>query len=80
MVKALQQLDNLQIWLLDTNDGGVVVQTTVESSLVAEVKKKQYDDAELVSLKDNIVQQKQNLFDCGPTRVLIYNSRYVCVM
>ena len=39
MVKALQLLANLQIWLVGADNGGVFVQTTVESSLVEEVKK-----------------------------------------
>ena len=74
MVKALQLLANLQFWLVDTDNRGVFVQTTVESSLVEEDKEQQYEDTELVLLRGNIVSQ-ENLFDCEPTGILRCHSR-----
>ncbi|XP_070054285.1 uncharacterized protein [Nicotiana tomentosiformis] len=49
------------IWALrisDSSEGAVVVQNRVESSLVVEVKEKQYDDSLLVQLKEGIHKHK----------------------
>lgn len=54
MTKDLYRLDNLSVWLLSTSDGGTIVQNTVESSLVAEVKARQFDDPVLVKISESI--------------------------
>jgi len=72
MVKALNQLSNIPIQLLDTEDGCVVVENTTASSLLEEAKQRHYEDAELVFLRDNILQEKYSIFDCALDRVLRY--------
>ena len=48
LTKELHQLANMRIILLDSDDGGVTIQNTSESSLVVEVKARQYEDPILV--------------------------------
>lgn len=40
MTKELHQLTSLRVQLLDSNDGGVVILNTTESSLIAEVQER----------------------------------------
>jgi len=54
LTKELHQLTNMRIILLDFDDEGVTVQNTSESSLVAEVKARKYEDPTLVRLRESI--------------------------
>ncbi|XP_070040509.1 uncharacterized protein [Nicotiana tomentosiformis] len=58
MVKEVQHLDKLGFRLSDTEYGGIVVQYKIYSSLVAEVKEKQFDDPYLLQVKDMIHKHK----------------------
>ncbi|XP_019248846.1 PREDICTED: uncharacterized protein LOC109228122 [Nicotiana attenuata] len=44
LAKEVHRLANLGVRLADSSEGGVIVQNTAESSLVVEVKEKQYND------------------------------------
>ncbi|XP_070032422.1 uncharacterized protein [Nicotiana tomentosiformis] len=54
LAKEVHRLSSLVIRLADSSEGGVIVQNRVESSLVVEVKEKQYNDPLLVQLKEGI--------------------------
>ncbi|XP_075076520.1 uncharacterized protein LOC142163162 [Nicotiana tabacum] len=58
-------LANLGVRLLDSEDGGVVLQNRAESSLVAEVKEKQFSDPYLLQLKEGIHKHKTMVFEQG---------------
>ncbi|WMV30217.1 hypothetical protein MTR67_023602 [Solanum verrucosum] len=55
ITKDLCQLASLGVCLLESSDEGVVVQNAAESSLVVEVKEKQYTDLILLQLKENVL-------------------------
>ena len=55
----------LGVRLADSNEGGVIVQDRAESSLVVEVKEKQYNDPLLVQLKEGIHKHKTMAFTLG---------------
>ena len=78
LIKELHQLANMRIRLLDSDDGGVTVQNTSESSLVAEVKARQYEDPILVRLRESIQQCKSMAFEIGRDGALRYQGR-LCV-
>ncbi|XP_070001985.1 uncharacterized protein [Nicotiana sylvestris] len=65
LTKELHQLANMRIRLLDSDDGGVTVQNTTQSSLVAEVKVRQYEDPTLVRLRESIQKCKIMAFEIG---------------
>ena len=50
-------LARLGVRLLDSAEGSIGVQSSSESSLVSEVKEKQYLDASLVRLKESVKDQ-----------------------
>ncbi|XP_070029454.1 uncharacterized protein [Nicotiana sylvestris] len=56
---------SLGVCLVDSSEGGVIVQNRVELSLVEEVKEKQYDDLFLVQLKEGIHKHKTTDFSLG---------------
>ncbi|KAF3679250.1 putative galacturonosyltransferase 13 [Capsicum annuum] len=60
MSKDLHQLANLGVHLLETPDKGFIVYNAAESSLITEVKEKQYADPILLRLKENV--------QCGMTK------------
>lgn len=78
LIKEFHQLANMRIRLLDSDDGGVTVQNTSESSLVAEVKARQYEDPTLVRLREGIQQCKITAFKIGGDGTLRYQGR-LCV-
>ncbi|XP_070042768.1 uncharacterized protein [Nicotiana tomentosiformis] len=65
LAKEVHQLASLGVRLVDSSEGGVIVQNRVESSLVMEVKKKQYNDPLLVQLKEGIRKHKTMAFSLG---------------
>ena len=54
--KDLYQLASLKVILVDVGDGGVIIQNTVESSFVTEVKERLYEHPELMTLRESIPQ------------------------
>ncbi|XP_070025025.1 uncharacterized protein [Nicotiana sylvestris] len=75
LTKELHQLANIRIRLLDSDDGGVTVQNTAKSSLVAEVKARQYEDPTLVILREGIQQCKIIAFEIREDGALRYQGR-----
>nr|XP_016491575.1 PREDICTED: uncharacterized protein LOC107811203 [Nicotiana tabacum] len=65
MMKEVHRLASLGVRLLDSEDGGVVLQNRAESSLVAEVKEKQFSDPYLLKLKEGIHKHKTMAFEQG---------------
>ncbi|XP_075103947.1 uncharacterized protein LOC142178428 [Nicotiana tabacum] len=65
MIKEVHRLANLGVRLLDSEDGGIVLQNRAESSLVAEVKEKQFSDSYLLQLKEGIHKHKTMAFEQG---------------
>ncbi|XP_070013676.1 uncharacterized protein [Nicotiana sylvestris] len=78
MTKEIYRLANLSVRLHDTGDQGVVVQNIAGSSLVAEVEMHQFEDPELVKIKESIPFQKKQLFEQSDDRILKYKGRW-CV-
>ncbi|XP_019251321.1 PREDICTED: uncharacterized protein LOC109230257 [Nicotiana attenuata] len=79
MMKEVHRLASLGVRLLDSEDGGVVLQKRVESSLVAEVKEKQFSDPYLLQLKEEIHKHKTTTFERGgDDGTLRYRGR-ICV-
>ncbi|XP_070005294.1 uncharacterized protein [Nicotiana sylvestris] len=62
LAREVHQLASLGVRLADTNKGGVIVQNRAKSSLVAEVKEKQFDDPLLAQLKEGIHKHKNTTF------------------
>ncbi|XP_070054519.1 uncharacterized protein [Nicotiana tomentosiformis] len=60
-------------------EGGVVVQNRAESSLVVEVKEKQYDDPLLVQLKEGIQKNKTMAFYLGMDDGTLRYQERLCV-
>ncbi|XP_070008406.1 uncharacterized protein [Nicotiana sylvestris] len=65
LAREVHQLANLGVCLADSNEGGVTVQNRAESSLVAEVKEKQFNDPLLAQLKEGIHKHKTIVFSFG---------------
>jgi len=55
-------LASLGVHLADSREGGVIVKNRAESSLVVEVKEKQYNNPFLVQLKEGIHKHKTMAF------------------
>jgi len=65
LAKEVHRLASLGVRLADSSEGGVIVQNRAESSLVVEVKEKQYNDPFLVQLKEGIQKHKTMAFTLG---------------
>ncbi|XP_070020249.1 uncharacterized protein [Nicotiana sylvestris] len=79
LTREIRQLACLGVWLVDSGNGGVVLQNTAKSSLIAEVKERQYEDPELVKLRERVPQQKKLLLVLKGDGVLRYRGR-LCVL
>ncbi|XP_049348983.1 uncharacterized protein LOC125813541 [Solanum verrucosum] len=64
------QLASLVVRFLESLDKGVIVQNAAESSLVVEVKEKQYTDPILLKLKENVQQGMTKAFELTQEGVL----------
>ncbi|XP_070055044.1 uncharacterized protein [Nicotiana tomentosiformis] len=73
--RELHQLACLEVRLVDFDDGGVVLQNTAKSYIIAEVKERQCEDLELVKLRECILQQKKPLIELKKDGVLRYRGR-----
>ena len=78
ITKDLCQLASLGVHLLESPDKGVIVQNAGESSLVVEVKEKQYTDPILLKLKENVQQGMTKAFELTQEGVLRCQNR-LCV-
>ena len=78
MVKDLHQLASLGVRLLETPNKELIVHNAAESSLVAEVKEKQYADPILLHLKENVQSGATKAFELTREGVLQCQNR-LCV-
>ncbi|XP_070013203.1 uncharacterized protein [Nicotiana sylvestris] len=78
LTREIHQLASLGVQLVDSGNGGVVLQNTTKSSLIAEAKERQYEDPELVELRERVPQQKKPLLELKGVGVLRYRGR-LCV-
>ncbi|XP_070023175.1 uncharacterized protein [Nicotiana sylvestris] len=79
LAKDIHRLASLGVHLVDSSEGGVIMQNRVESSLVVEVKEKQYNDPLLVQLKKGINKHKTMSFSlCLDDSTLRYKGQ-LCV-
>ncbi|KAH0681196.1 hypothetical protein KY284_022281 [Solanum tuberosum] len=78
ITKDLCQLASLGVRLLESPDEGVIVQNAAESSLVVEVKEKQYIDPILLKLKEIVQQGMTKAFELTQEGVLRCQNR-LCV-
>ncbi|XP_070033025.1 uncharacterized protein [Nicotiana tomentosiformis] len=78
LTREIHQLAYLGVQLVDSGNGGVVLQNTAKTSLIAEVKERQYKDPELVKLRERVLQQKKMLLELKGDGVLRYRGR-LCV-
>ncbi|XP_070050603.1 uncharacterized protein [Nicotiana tomentosiformis] len=65
LAKEIHRLSSLGVRLTNSSEGEVIVQNRAESSLVVEVKGKQYDDPLLVQLKEGIYKHNTMSFSLG---------------
>ncbi|XP_070034680.1 uncharacterized protein [Nicotiana tomentosiformis] len=65
LVKEVHRLASLGVHLADSSERGVIVQNRAESSLVVDVKGKQYNDPLLVQLKEGIHKHMTIAFTLG---------------
>jgi hypothetical protein len=70
LARDVHHLARLRVRLFDSDEGSIGVQSISESSLVSEVKEKQYLDASLVRLKESVKDQKVEVFSQGGDGVL----------
>ncbi|KAH0671258.1 hypothetical protein KY285_025475 [Solanum tuberosum] len=78
LAKDVHRLARLGVRLMIISDGGVTVQNGAESSLVVEVKEKQYSDPILLELKGAVHNQRVEVFSQGGDGLLRYQGR-LCV-
>ncbi|XP_070046620.1 uncharacterized protein [Nicotiana tomentosiformis] len=78
IVHELHQLASLGVRLLDSSDIGITIQDTATSSLVTEVKERQYEDPVLVHYRDSTLQKEKTPFEITEDGVLRYRGR-LCV-
>ncbi|XP_070010746.1 uncharacterized protein [Nicotiana sylvestris] len=78
LTREIHQLACLGVQLVESGNGGVVLQNTAKSSLIAEVKERQYEDLELVKLRERVPQQKKPLLELKGGGVLRYRG-HLCV-
>ncbi|XP_070039555.1 uncharacterized protein [Nicotiana tomentosiformis] len=58
LAREIHQLACLGVRLVDSDDGGAVLQNTAKSSFKAKVKERQYEEPELIELRERVPQQK----------------------
>ncbi|XP_070057758.1 uncharacterized protein [Nicotiana tomentosiformis] len=75
----VHQLASLGVRLVDSNEGEVIVQNRTESSLVTEVKEKQYNDPVLVELKEGTHKHKTTAFSLGMDDGTLLYQGWLCV-
>ncbi|XP_070003276.1 uncharacterized protein [Nicotiana sylvestris] len=78
LTREIHQVACMGVRLVDSSNGGIALQNTTKSSLIAEVKERQYDDPELVKLREQVPQQKKPFLELKGVEVLRYNGR-LCV-
>ncbi|XP_070002709.1 uncharacterized protein [Nicotiana sylvestris] len=80
LARDIHQLASLGVHLVDTNEGGVVVQNRAESLIVVKVKEKQYNDPLLVQLKEGIHKHKTTTFSLSMDDGTLRYQRRLCFL
>ncbi|XP_070048999.1 uncharacterized protein [Nicotiana tomentosiformis] len=78
IAREIHQLANLGVRLLNSSGTGVTIQDTATSSLVTEVKERQYEDPLLAHYRDTTPQKEKTQFEITEDRFLRYRGR-LCV-
>lgn len=73
----IHSLANLGVYLLDSEDGGILVQEVVLSTLGAEIKEKQEMYPILIKVKNDVGVQKVMVFEIS--RMVLYGTKGGCV-
>ncbi|XP_070010139.1 uncharacterized protein [Nicotiana sylvestris] len=79
LAREVHQLASLGVHLADSNKGGVIVQNRAESSLVAEMKEKQFNDPMLAQLKEGIHKHKTTAFSLSRDDGTLRHQGRLCV-
>ncbi|XP_070049271.1 uncharacterized protein [Nicotiana tomentosiformis] len=79
LAKEVHRFASFGVRLADSSEGGVIVQNMAESSLVVEVKEKQYDNSLLVKLKEGIHKHKTMDFSLGMDDCMLRYQGQLCV-
>ncbi|XP_059289333.1 uncharacterized protein LOC132042838 [Lycium ferocissimum] len=74
IVHEVRRLASLGVRLIDSGDVGVAIQDTAMSSLVAEIKERQYEDPVLVHYWNTTPQKEKTLFVITRDGVLRYRG------
>ncbi|XP_070034802.1 uncharacterized protein [Nicotiana tomentosiformis] len=74
----IHQLASLGVRLLDSGDTGITIQDTTTTSLVTEVKERQYEDPVLAHYRDTTPQKEKTPLEITVDGVLRYRGR-LCV-
>ncbi|XP_070013727.1 uncharacterized protein [Nicotiana sylvestris] len=72
IAREIHQLANLGVRLPDSGDTRVTIQDTTTSSLVTEVKERQYEDPVLAHYRDTVPQKEKTPFEITRDEVLRY--------
>ena len=78
IVRDIQQLSSLGVRLSDSGDSGVSIRRMADSSLIAEVKQRQYVDPVLVRYRNMAREKVHTSFEFSPDGTLLYKGR-LCV-
>ncbi|XP_070010308.1 uncharacterized protein [Nicotiana sylvestris] len=79
LAREVYHLASLGVRLANSNEGGVIVHNRAESSLVAEVKEKQFVDPILAQLKEEILKHKTTAFSFGMNDGTLQYQERLCV-
>ncbi|XP_070050567.1 uncharacterized protein [Nicotiana tomentosiformis] len=79
LAKGVLRLSSLGVRFVDSSEGGVIVQNRGESSLVVEVKEKQYNNPLLVQLKEGIHEHKTMAVSLGMGDGSLRYQGWLCV-
>lgn len=75
LTKEVRKLTHSWVRLVDSSEGGLIVQNGDESSFVAEVKEKQDQDPMLLQFKEDVHKQKMMTFAKEGDGVVRYQGR-----
>ncbi|XP_070030758.1 uncharacterized protein [Nicotiana sylvestris] len=74
LTREIHLLACLGVRSVESGNGRVVLQNTAKSSLIAEVKERQYENLELVELGERVPQQKNPLLELKGDGILKYRG------
>ncbi|MDV3181205.1 MAG: integrase zinc binding domain-containing protein [Candidatus Phytoplasma australasiaticum] len=78
MVRDIHHLASLGVRLADSGDVGVSIRGMVESSIIEEIKKRQYEDPVLVQYRDTTLKRGNTSFKLIANGILLFRAR-LCI-